>query len=73
MPVATTGRATIDAMKRLCSDENNLELYVPTFKNNCSQKKLDDLKGRGKVFEVEGETLIIWQEVEEQRLHYIIR
>jgi len=51
MPVATTGRATIDAMKRLCSDENNLEMYVPTFKNNYSQKKLDDLKGRSKVFE----------------------
>lgn len=51
MPAATTGRATIDAMKRLCSDENNPEPYVPTFKNNYSQKKLDDLKDSGKVFE----------------------
>jgi hypothetical protein len=51
MPAATTGRATIDAMKRLCSDENNLELYVLTFKNNYSQKKLNDPKSHNKVFE----------------------
>ncbi|MEC2076115.1 hypothetical protein [Metabacillus fastidiosus] len=30
--VVATGRATIDIMERLCSDENNPELYVPTFK-----------------------------------------
>jgi hypothetical protein len=35
--------------------------------------KLDDLKSHSKVFEVDGETVTIWQEVEEQRLHYIIR
>ena len=49
--VAATGRATIDMMERLCSDENNLELYVPTFKNNYSQMKLDGPKSHGKVFE----------------------
>lgn len=68
--VAATGRATIDMMERLCSDENNLELYVPTFKNNYSQMKLDGPKSHGKVFEDDGETVTIWHEVQNTLLKY---
>ena len=68
--VAATGRATIDMMERLCSDENNLELYVPTFKNNYSQMKLDGPKSHGKVFEDDGETVTIWHEVEDTLMKY---
>jgi hypothetical protein len=63
--VETTGRATIDIMERLCSDKNNPDLYVPTFKNNYSQMKLDGPKSHGKVFEDDGDTVTIWYEVED--------
>jgi len=68
--VAATGRATIDMMERLCSDKNNPELYVPTFKNNYSQMKLDGPKSHGKVFEDDGETVTIWHEVEDTLMKY---
>jgi hypothetical protein len=68
--VAAKGRATIDMMERLCSDENNRELYVPTFKNNYSQMKLDGPKSHGKVFEDDGKTVTIWHEVEDTLMKY---
>ncbi|MFN0224068.1 hypothetical protein [Paenibacillus sp. KR2-11] len=68
--VATTGRATIDMMERLCSDENNQVLYVPTFKNNYSQMKLDGPKSHGKVFEDDGKTVTVWREVEDTLMKY---
>lgn len=68
--VTATGRATIDMMECLCSDENNLELYVPTFKNNYSQMKLDGAKSHGKVFEDDGDSVWIWSEVEEVLMKY---
>lgn len=68
--VATTGHATIDMMERLCSDINSPELYVPTFKNNYSQMKLDGPKSHGKVFEDDGETVTIWHEVEDTLMKY---
>ena len=70
MAVTATGRATIDAMERLCSDENNPELYVPTFKNNYSQMKFDRPKSHGKVFEDDGETVTIWHEVEDTLMRF---
>ena len=57
--VATTGRAAIDAMEHLCTDKNVPELYVPTFKNNYSQMKLDGPKSHGRVFEDDKDTVTI--------------
>lgn len=68
--VATTDRASIDEMEHLCSDKNVPELYVPTFKNNYSQMKLDGSKSHGKVFEDDGENVWIWSEVEETLMKY---
>lgn len=59
------GQATITMMERLCSDKEHPELYVPTFKNNYSQMKLDGPKSHGKVFEDDGENVWIWSEVED--------
>jgi hypothetical protein len=70
--VAATGRATIDMMERSCSDRNNPELYVPTFKNNYSQMKLDGPKSHGKVFEDDGETVTIWHEVEDTLMPWVL-
>lgn len=60
-----TGEVTIDNMELLCSDKERSELYVPTFKNNYAQMKLDGPKTHGKVFEDDGEHVWIWKEVEE--------
>ena len=60
-----TGEEHLSTMERLCSDKNHSELYVPTFKNNYSQMKLDGPKSHGKVFEDDGDRVWIWEEVEE--------
>lgn len=64
------GEATISMMERLCSDKEHPELYVPTFKNNYFQMKLDGPKSHGKVFEDDGENVWIWSEVETVLLQY---
>ena len=60
-----TGRVTIDTMEGLCSNKDKSELYVPTFKNNYAQMKIDGPKSHGKVFEDDGENVWLWKEVEE--------
>lgn len=57
-------------MERLCSDRDVSELYVPTFKNNYSQMKIDGPKSHGKVFEDDGETVTIWHEAEDTLMRY---
>ncbi len=56
---------TLTMLERLCSDKKHAELYVPTFRNNYSQMKLDGPKSHGKVFEDDGENVWIWNEIEE--------
>lgn len=68
--VDIAGQATITMMEHLCSDKERPELYVPTFKNNYSQMKLDGPKSHGKVFEDDGENVWIWSEVEETLMKY---
>jgi len=46
------------------------ELYVPTFKNNYYQMKIDGAKTYGKVFEDDGDMVNIWQEVYEVLQEY---
>lgn len=64
------GEVTLDAMELLCSNKDRSELYVPTFKNNYSQMKIDGPKSYGKVFEDDGEHVWIWSEVEEVLRRY---
>ena len=52
-------------MEMLCSKKECSELYVPTFKNNYSQMKIDGPKSYGRVFEDDGERVWIWKEVED--------
>lgn len=70
MAVDIAGQATITMMERLCSDKDHPELYVPTFKNNYSQMKLDGPKSHGKVFEDDGENVWVWSEVESVLMKY---
>ncbi|MEE0884729.1 MAG: hypothetical protein U0L59_05835 [Faecalimonas sp.] len=60
----STGEARLDTMELLCSNKSKSELYVPTFRNNYSQMKIDGPKSHGKVFEDDGERVWIWKEVE---------
>lgn len=61
----STGEVYLSTMELLCSDKSRSELYVPTFRNNYSQMKIDGPKSYGKVFEDDGERVWIWREVEE--------
>ena len=70
MSIDIAENATIVMMERLCSDKNRPDLYVPTFKNNYSQMKLDGPKSHGKVFEDDGNHVWIWNEVEETLMQY---
>ena len=62
---SATGEAKLDTMELLCSNKEHSELYVPTFKNNYAQMKIDGPQSHGKVFEDDGEKVWIWKEVEE--------
>lgn len=64
------GEVTLDTMELLCSNKKRFELYVPTFKNNYAQMKIDGPKSYGKVFEDDGEHVWIWSEVEEVLRRY---
>jgi len=65
-----TGKATIKEMEKLCSNETTPELYVPTFKSNYAQMKLDAPKSHGKVFEDDGDTVTIWGEIKDTLMQY---
>ncbi|MDD2445398.1 MAG: hypothetical protein PHX09_01125 [Clostridia bacterium] len=68
--VDVAGKATIAIMERLCSDKSHPELFVPTFKNNYSQMKIDSSKSHGKIFEDNGDKVWIWSEVENTLMKY---
>ena len=70
MAVEIAGQATITMMEQLCNDKDHPELYVPSFKNNYSQMKLDGPKSHGKVFEDDGENVWIWSEIEDMLMRY---
>jgi len=64
------GRVTITNLELLCNDKSVPELYVPTFRSNYAQMKLDAPKSHGKVFEDDGETVTIWSEVKDTLLKH---
>ncbi|SDZ11743.1 hypothetical protein SAMN05660462_01898 [Proteiniborus ethanoligenes] len=68
--VDIAGEATVTMMEHLCSEKENPELYVPTFKNNYSQMKIDGAKSHGKVFEDDGENVWLWSEIKDTLLKY---
>ena len=70
MAIDIAGEATLPMMERLCSNTERPDLFVPTFKNNYSQMKLDGPKSHGKVFEDDGVRVWIWDEGEETLMKY---
>lgn len=57
-------------LDKLCGDESVPELYVPTFRNNYYQMKIDGVRTYGKVFEDDGREIKIWSEIEEVLMQY---
>lgn len=64
------GNVTLDVMEKLCSNKNSQELYVPTFKNNYSQMKVDNAHSHGKVFEDNGVDVWLWAPVAKELIKY---
>ena len=58
------GQVLLNELEAVCSQEEMPELFVPTFRNNYYQMKIDGAKTYGKVFEDDGTTVRIWSEVE---------
>lgn len=65
-----TGNVTLSLLEGLCSNPEYPDLYVPTFRNNYSQMKIDGPKSHGKVFDDDGENVWLWQEIEEVLMKY---
>ena len=61
---------TVETMENICSDKNYPKLYVPTFKSNYAQMKIDGIKSHGKVFEDNGCNVIIWEPVKYVLMKY---
>ena len=64
------GKVSLTEMEQICSNKECSELYVPTFRNNYAQMKIDGPKSHGKVFEDDGEHVWIWKEVETELRKY---
>ena len=60
------GSVTYPELMLRCSDKEKYpDEYVATFANNFAQMKFDDEKSHGKVFEIIGNNIIIWKNIEE--------
>lgn len=64
------GQVTIEELETICSKEDFPQFYVPTFRNNYYQMKIDAAKTYGKVFEDNGVTINIWNEIKDTLLEY---
>ena len=63
MPIDIAGEVTLPMMELLYSDKERPDLFVPAFRNDYYQMKLDGAKSHEKVFEDDGER--VWGEGEE--------
>lgn len=57
------GVATIESMRKLCS-QNNTPLYVQKFDTNYTNMKTEAGNSHGKVFEDDGHNVWLWKTIE---------
>ena len=57
------GTVSVEDLAALCGDASKPDTYVPTFKSNFAQMKVDSPKSHGKVFVENGGTVDIWDVV----------
>ncbi len=55
-----TGKVTLEDLDRLLQDTAQPETYVPTFRSNYAQMKLDAPNAMEKCLRMSGETVWIW-------------
>ncbi|MGL4624968.1 MAG: hypothetical protein ACRCWD_08810 [Culicoidibacterales bacterium] len=70
MAMDIAGDVHISMMENLCSEKERMDLFVPTFKSNYAQMKLDGPQTHGKVFEDDGHRVWIWGEIEPVLMKY---
>ena len=59
------GSVTYPELMLRCSDKENYpDEFVATFANNFAQMKFDDAKSHGKVFEIIGNNIVLWKNIE---------
>ena len=54
------GQVLLHELEELCSNAEVPELYVPKFRNNYYQMKIDGVKTYGKVFEDDGKVVNVY-------------
>ena len=64
------GKVSLRDLEELCTREDLPEVYVPKFRNNFAQMKIDGVKTYGKVFEDDGNEIKIWSEIEAVLMEY---
>lgn len=65
------GRVTITDLEHRCSDQTKYpKTYVRDFRGNFAQMKIDAPKSHGKVFQIEGGTVVIWDYVKDTLMEY---
>ena len=68
--IENEGFATIEYMRKLCSNKNDKTLYVEKFNENYANMKTDAAHSHGKVFEDDKNKVWIWSVVEPTLLKY---
>lgn len=64
------GEVSLDYMKLLCSDRSRDDLYVQSFDSNFYNMTFDGPQSHGKVFDKQGDKVVLWDYVAEEVLKY---
>lgn len=65
------GYVPLEVLEKRCSNEAKLpKTYVRDFRGNFNQMKFDGPKSHGKVFEVNGGIVVIWDYIKETLMEY---
>lgn len=65
------GSVPLFELEKRCLDKaNHPDVFIPTFKSNYSQMKLDAPKSHGKVFEDIEDKVVIWEKIKPTLLEY---
>lgn len=68
---AEIGSVPFHELEKRCFDKaNHPDVFIPTFKSNYAQMKMDAPKSHGKVFEEIDDNVIIWDKIKPTLLEY---
>lgn len=65
------GSVSLEEFEKRCLDKaNHPDVFVPTFKSNYAQMKMDAPKSHGKVFEEINDEVVLWDRIKPTLLEY---